>query len=338
MRAQTPEMTARRIASAPQQFGGCFANREDAEVRFAVVRGARSADEVGRYLPDSYGVMESFVEVDGGRESLVVIIGGQDFGSGWSLENYVIPRLASGSMSCEEIADTSTSPAPVYFVDDVQAVEPESLVPMFGCEMEVAQEVDSMGFPRVTITGPSREAVASYVRAQWMNYPDPDEEWFQRHIVDRIVAVEPPLPDGFRRVSFTDDDGEDTYEGIVRVGAESSSAGLMPFVSVLTMERIAADLHRVFPTVRDAAEANVEWFEVVPMVGGFVDVVVYNLPDPGEVVEYDGDGYPVDGNAWGTINLFDQPGYDAAHPQPSRDWVDLGALGLVWHEKVGEEI
>jgi hypothetical protein len=100
MKPQTPEVTARRIASAPEHYR--FAAGGD-EARFAVVRGARRVEEVAAYLPDNYGVMESFEEENGPRKPrLVVIVGGIDR-FGWTLDSYVIPRLASGMIAAQEI-------------------------------------------------------------------------------------------------------------------------------------------------------------------------------------------------------------------------------------------
>lgn len=99
MKVQTPEMTERRIASAPAHYRSLI---EAETARFAVVRGARSVREVEAYLPSNYGLMESFEEERFGRVSVVVIIGGHD-SAGWTLDGYVIPRLASGLIACEEI-------------------------------------------------------------------------------------------------------------------------------------------------------------------------------------------------------------------------------------------
>ena len=99
MNVQTVELTAQRIASAPEHYRGMIVG----EARFAVVRGARTVREVEAYLPDNYAVMESFETEDGPRKPrLVVVIGGTD-ACGWTLESYVIPRLASGLIGCEEI-------------------------------------------------------------------------------------------------------------------------------------------------------------------------------------------------------------------------------------------
>jgi len=108
MKVQTATVTAQRIASAPEHYRGMI----NGEARFAVVRGAHSVKQVLAYLPDNYALMESFeterhMGWDGVsnpivRKELVIIIGGYD-SAGWTLDGYVIPRLASGLYACEEI-------------------------------------------------------------------------------------------------------------------------------------------------------------------------------------------------------------------------------------------
>lgn len=68
--------------------------------RFAAVTGARSADEVSAYLPSNYEVYgHRFPDGPSGR--IVILIRGSDV-AGWTLNDYVIPRLASGLMACTE--------------------------------------------------------------------------------------------------------------------------------------------------------------------------------------------------------------------------------------------
>lgn len=81
--------------------------------RYAIVRNARDRQHVAAYMPVNYAtlaerverterfsaVAPSGVQLD---ERLVVVIGGQD-AAGWTLDGYVIPRLASGLMRAEEI-------------------------------------------------------------------------------------------------------------------------------------------------------------------------------------------------------------------------------------------
>lgn len=62
--------------------------------RFAIVKGAKDKLEVEAYLPSNYEVI--FWNIDG-----VVIAGNDD--AGWTLDDYVIPRLSSGNMGCREL-------------------------------------------------------------------------------------------------------------------------------------------------------------------------------------------------------------------------------------------
>lgn len=102
MKAQTMESAMQRLATAPQHYRWMAGGPE---ARFAVIRGARTVKEALAYLPMRYALMESF-EVEGGtatgRKELWVVIGGVD-DAGWTLEGYVIPRLASGLMFAEEL-------------------------------------------------------------------------------------------------------------------------------------------------------------------------------------------------------------------------------------------
>jgi hypothetical protein len=75
--------------------------------RFAQVGGARSADEVSAYLPSNYEVYgHRFPEGPSGR--IVILIRGKDE-AGWTLDDYVIPRLASGLMGCKEVVSDETA-------------------------------------------------------------------------------------------------------------------------------------------------------------------------------------------------------------------------------------
>lgn len=136
------------------------------------------------------------------------------------------------------------------------------------------------------------------------------------------------VPEGFRAVRFGDG-GTTTYAGIVRVGAETWSGGLMPFVTVPTMQSIVGALHRVYPTPETAHAVGVDWIDLVPMLGNYWDVVVYNASEDHSHGYMD--GFPVDPNSWGTLNLLDEDDYRAAHPGED-EWLDLGCVGLVWHE------
>jgi len=64
--------------------------------RFATVLGARDSAQVEAYLPSNYRVVT--VSPKG-----TVLIAGED-AAGWTLEDYIIPRLGSGLMGCREVA------------------------------------------------------------------------------------------------------------------------------------------------------------------------------------------------------------------------------------------
>ena len=78
-------------------------------MKFAIVRGARSAKELWAYLPNNFVIVGGGDQIRqrGGKDELrsEYIIGGLD-SHGWTLEDYVIPRLGSGSIGCREITAT----------------------------------------------------------------------------------------------------------------------------------------------------------------------------------------------------------------------------------------
>lgn len=70
--------------------------------RFATVLGARRREEIAAYLPEGYAVIG-----EGMRDGRTFyVIGGYD-NAGWTLDDYIIPRLASGLMACDEISEQS---------------------------------------------------------------------------------------------------------------------------------------------------------------------------------------------------------------------------------------
>lgn len=79
--------------------------------RFAIV--AASPKFVAPYLPDNY-------EVVGITPGGTTLIGGYDF-AGWTLEDYVIPRLASGLHWAK--------PAPPCFTPDFSVITPIDSTP-----------------------------------------------------------------------------------------------------------------------------------------------------------------------------------------------------------------
>ena len=64
--------------------------------RIAIVKGVRDKWEVVAYLPSNYEVI--LWTKDG------IYIGGKDE-AGWTLNDYVIPRLSSGNMGCRELVE-----------------------------------------------------------------------------------------------------------------------------------------------------------------------------------------------------------------------------------------
>lgn len=66
--------------------------------RYAIVGGARSRQQVEAYLPPYYGVIHEG-EQDGHP---IYVIAGRDE-AGWTLDKYVLPRLASGLIIGKEI-------------------------------------------------------------------------------------------------------------------------------------------------------------------------------------------------------------------------------------------
>ena len=73
-----------------------------------------------------------------------------------------------------------------YLLDYLQAVEPDALTTADGITVVVDDELDSMGFNRVSISGPTREAVVEYVRANW---GDDDRDWFAEWVENRVVMT-----------------------------------------------------------------------------------------------------------------------------------------------------
>jgi len=71
--------------------------------RYAIVRNARTRREAEAYLPDNYKVIHEFTDApDGKALAQSFVIAGEDK-MGWTLDDYVIPRYASGIIACREI-------------------------------------------------------------------------------------------------------------------------------------------------------------------------------------------------------------------------------------------
>jgi hypothetical protein len=75
-------------------------------MRYAEVRGAGATRTLRAYLPGNYRVIAGPMETpayDGAAYSTATwVIGGRD-AAGWTLDGYVIPRLASGIITASEI-------------------------------------------------------------------------------------------------------------------------------------------------------------------------------------------------------------------------------------------
>ena len=69
-------------------------------MRFATVRNARDAKQLWAYLPSNYVIVGSDI---GQPNAPVYVIAGVD-DAGWTLDDYIIPRLASGLIWAEEVA------------------------------------------------------------------------------------------------------------------------------------------------------------------------------------------------------------------------------------------
>lgn len=80
------------------------------------------------------------------------------------------------------------TPARGWMVDDLQSVEPDFLTPRDGITVELAPGLDGMGFNRVAVYGPTREAVVEYVRSEW---GDDDAAWFDEWVLHRVEEVTP---------------------------------------------------------------------------------------------------------------------------------------------------
>lgn len=70
-----------------------------------------------------------------------------------------------------------------YVVDDLQAADPDALSAVAGITVETVDHADSMGLPRVAVSGPTRAAVLAYVRENW---GDSDAVWFRDHVEGRV--------------------------------------------------------------------------------------------------------------------------------------------------------
>jgi hypothetical protein len=72
-------------------------------IRHAVVRNATDRRQAEAYLPANYEIVHEYETISG---KPVFVIAGQDV-AGWTLDDYVIPRYASGLIWCSEMTPTT---------------------------------------------------------------------------------------------------------------------------------------------------------------------------------------------------------------------------------------
>lgn len=69
--------------------------------RYALVGNAQSRSQAEAYLPGNYRVIYETTDPSHNGRPLFVIEGRDN--AGWTLDDYVIPRYASGLIACREI-------------------------------------------------------------------------------------------------------------------------------------------------------------------------------------------------------------------------------------------
>lgn len=79
------------------------------KIRIAVAHSGKAQREVAQYLPDNYSVIGRTLDNEG------TIIAGRD-NAGWTLDAYVIPRLGSALIHCDEITNDVGHVGPDFHV------------------------------------------------------------------------------------------------------------------------------------------------------------------------------------------------------------------------------
>jgi hypothetical protein len=97
----------------------------------------------------------------------------------------------------------------MYWIDDLQACEPDALVAFLPDGIKVTVDVEhddtSAGCARVSVYAPTKEALLDFVRYHW---GDDDGEWFATHVVARIGMK---CPDCVWHAPPTNEDGRVKY-------------------------------------------------------------------------------------------------------------------------------
>jgi hypothetical protein len=70
--------------------------------RYAIIKNASSRRQLEAYLPGNYEIVHEYISMDDSRKPVCFVIAGED-NAGWTLDDYVLPRLASGLIWGEEI-------------------------------------------------------------------------------------------------------------------------------------------------------------------------------------------------------------------------------------------
>ncbi len=73
------------------------------KLRFALVQNEIDLERVEPYMPGNYQVKHFILDLPDGEVVERLLIVGTDV-AGWTLDDYVIPRLASGLIMAEELA------------------------------------------------------------------------------------------------------------------------------------------------------------------------------------------------------------------------------------------
>jgi hypothetical protein len=74
------------------------------KTRYATVRGnGLTREGLSRYLPANYAVIGVRAEGESPNDAVFVIAGTDN--AGWTMEDYVIPRLASGLIWAKELVE-----------------------------------------------------------------------------------------------------------------------------------------------------------------------------------------------------------------------------------------
>lgn len=186
--------------------------------RYALVRTNRGGDEVKPYLPGNYQVIGSQpVPPTGGWN---VYVAGED-NAGWTLDDYVIPRLGSGLISAREVTAAEVREAiPVLFDKARDARLDETAREITASIIESART--SGDDPIAWVTGNSyMPPLRSFAAAEQVWQDDEDGEDFayltervEARLADAQVALECPDYDNalyavdLKRFEYVEDPGD----------------------------------------------------------------------------------------------------------------------------------